>query len=205
VVAITFADGGRSGESQSTEREVRYGDVLLTIPSPDTGVIVAYNPPISSRQPNWIIQIYTKGDTRPGDGDELWPTMEIDSSSGAILSDTLSAALPDVAGDIVKSIQVVDRDTRQGWPYEQGSQATATTRVGQVEFISPDPLSGIRTGRRLVMCVPTDPGCAPEQLVFSNERSSMSIDVRTGEVVGSKIDPRDRSAFERIADSVKRY
>lgn len=192
-----LATGCGSDDSDATGTEARFGNVIMTVPDPETGVYVSYDPPVTAQQPEARIRVYVEPESQVDDAE--YPTLVIDPSTGDVMSDTLSAAEPELAEEVLASIRVVDANDRFGWPYDDVSSSRPTA-IGNVSVTYPDPISGIRPFLRTVDC---GGGCdSTEQLVFFNDGSSMTVDTATGDVTSFDVAPDDREAFTRLADSV---
>jgi hypothetical protein len=196
VTALLLAGCGLD-DSDPPGNEARFGNVVLTVPDPESGTHVSYNPPVTADQPEPSIHVYVE--PASGVDDAEYPTLVIDPWTGEVVSDTLSALDPGLVDDVLASIRVVEATDHFGWPYDEVSSSRPTA-IGNVSITYPDPVSGIRPFLRTVDCA--GPCDSPQQLVFSKDGSSMSVDTATGAVTSFDVAPDDREAFTRLAESV---
>jgi len=204
IALVTFFVGrAMTGESQEGTSDVRYGNVVLTVPKPGTSeVVVAHNPPATDAQPRWRIQVYVELPPEEGELKAEWPTLEIDSQTGEIVSDTLSAARPELANPILASLRVDASPPEAVWPYDGAAAPGDTQQFGNVQYYNPDPLSGIMVFVKYVFCVPEATACASRTLTFLNSQSSIDVSAIDGTVLSRSIESDDTEAFVRLAEAV---
>jgi hypothetical protein len=189
------------GESQDADREVRYGNVVLTIPGGEPDLHVGHYPP---QRPGdgWLIRAYVEGPRDLDADEEDWPVLVIDPETGGIVSDTLTAAHPAAAAAIIASLRV-ESEVPEAWPYGTSDAPAGRRQVGNIEYAVPDPRSGIQTVLTKNLCPDGVPSCAPLTLGFTNGDSLLTLDADGGNVIERSVAPTDDAAFDRLVADIR--
>ncbi len=208
IALVTFVAGrAMTSESQEGTIEVRYGNVILTVPQPGTSdLTVAHKPPVTDAQPRWRIHAYVEPPPEERDydaEDEQWPTLVIDSETGEVFSDTLSPARPDLAEPLLASLRVDTSPPSAGWPYDASAEPGEKQEVGNVEYSSPDQSSGIMVWVAQGLCREGDERCIATSLGFTNTRSTIVLNAADARVFRRSVQDQDSEAFERLVAAVK--
>lgn len=205
VVAGVIGIGRMTAGGQDTTgyEKVRWLNVEVAAPSPDSSLAVRRDVPFSDEHPRYLIRISQVDVQPPKPGDEeAWIAahreITIDAETGQVISDAL-ARLNSEAAALLDTVRVVSEPPHV-WPYSDGERpAGVPERWGNLSYIQPPSAAGIVISVEFNDC---DGPCPSKTITLSNGWSQLSVDAASGEVVSWEgVRAEDRPAFERFVGS----
>ncbi|MCJ7511181.1 MAG: hypothetical protein MUP14_09905 [Dehalococcoidia bacterium] len=201
VVVVAGLGGAAFGaytlrnEAQAEARQVRWGNVTVTIPSDSDIFYVREKSGIQMAGP--VLELATSG---------LESMVVIDAETGKVISDDVLASERAAFDAVLATVNVGQPQTAAGasapWPYGATLPSTPRIQLGSISYLAPDPASGIAIS--IIQSSSFRPGTSSTALVFYNTRSQRWVDAETGELIrDDAMHPDDREAFDRLLAQVK--